>query len=469
MFVPSQFDVSLMEKHGKQEEDQAVDVRIGVIGNVDSGKSTLIGVLTSGDLDDGRGSARTRVFRHQHEETNGRTSCISQHILGFDASSAVVHQTVAASAAPAAKTKSWQSVVKKSTSVMTFIDLAGHEKYLKTTIAGLTGSYPHYACVLVGANMGVSKMTKEHLGIAVALEIPLFVVVTKVDIAPENVLKRTLKQLYKILRHPQAGKMPIMMRKEEDVATCLGDTGILLPRICPIFLCSSVKGTNIELLTTFLSKVHPTKLYFGDSNIDEKELHKDVNTEIQIDETFVVTGVGTVVSGVVQSGCLVANTQLLLGPFSDGAFHPVVIRSIHVKRTPVASAKVGVGCAIAIRAVDRKHPIKRSQIRRGMALVHPHLNPLPVHAFKAEVLILHHPTTIKNRYQSVIHCGSIRQSAELLLENDNPLRTGDKALITFVFLYQPEFMHAGSTIIFREGSTKGIGRVTEVFHGKVSP
>ena len=53
-----------------------VDVRIAVIGNVDSGKSTMIGVLTSGERDDGRGYARTKILRHNHERENGRTSCM---------------------------------------------------------------------------------------------------------------------------------------------------------------------------------------------------------------------------------------------------------------------------------------------------------------------------------------------------------------------------------------------------------
>jgi GTPase len=46
----------------------AVDaVKIAMVGNVDSGKSTLVGVLTKGLLDDGRGSARLRVFNYPHE------------------------------------------------------------------------------------------------------------------------------------------------------------------------------------------------------------------------------------------------------------------------------------------------------------------------------------------------------------------------------------------------------------------
>ena len=43
------------------------DVRVAVIGNVDSGKSTLVGVLTKGIMDDGRGFARTKVFNFSHE------------------------------------------------------------------------------------------------------------------------------------------------------------------------------------------------------------------------------------------------------------------------------------------------------------------------------------------------------------------------------------------------------------------
>jgi GTPase len=60
------------------------------------------------------------------------------------------------------------------------IDLAGHEKYLKTTIFGLTGMMPDIGLVIVGANMGVKVMTKEHLAVAGALGIPVAVVLTKV-------------------------------------------------------------------------------------------------------------------------------------------------------------------------------------------------------------------------------------------------------------------------------------------------
>jgi len=54
-------------------------------GNVDSGKSTLIGVLTSATLDDGRGSARSTILKHRHEQENGRTSAITVEVMGYSA------------------------------------------------------------------------------------------------------------------------------------------------------------------------------------------------------------------------------------------------------------------------------------------------------------------------------------------------------------------------------------------------
>jgi GTPase len=62
------------------------NVKIAVIGNVDSGKSTLTAVLAcaSGVTDDGRGALREKVFNFTHEKNNGRTSSIAHEIIGFD-------------------------------------------------------------------------------------------------------------------------------------------------------------------------------------------------------------------------------------------------------------------------------------------------------------------------------------------------------------------------------------------------
>ncbi len=55
------------------DDQRSIDLRVAVLGNVEVGKSTLIGVLTQGQLDNGRGLARLNMFRHKHEFQTGRT------------------------------------------------------------------------------------------------------------------------------------------------------------------------------------------------------------------------------------------------------------------------------------------------------------------------------------------------------------------------------------------------------------
>jgi GTPase len=45
--------------------------------------------------------------------------------------------------------------------------------------------------------------------------------------------------------------------------------------------------------------------------------------------------------------------------------------------------------------------IKRNQIRKGMVMVHPSMNPAACWEFEGEILVLHHPTTISVRYQAM--------------------------------------------------------------------
>ena len=205
--------------------------------------------------------------------------------------------------------------------------------------------------------------------------------------------------------------------------------------------------------------------------------------EFLIDETFLVTGVGVVVSGTVQRGVLHGNCTLLLGPHSDGSFKPVYVRTLHCKRMAVETVAAGDSCAASLRALGRKDHLTRSSIRRGMCLIDPQLHPQATTTFDAEVHILHHPTTIKLGYQAVIHAGMVRQAATIVRISPlasqekalavaslppggaavaSCLRTGDRALVRFRFLLRPEFVHVGASFLFREGSTKGIGRVVRV-------
>lgn len=77
-----------------------------------------------------------------------------------------------------------------------------------------------YSFFQVGANAGVIGMTKEHLGLALALGVPVFVVITKIDMCPPNVLAETLKLLQRVLKSPGCRKIPVLVQNDDDVICC---------------------------------------------------------------------------------------------------------------------------------------------------------------------------------------------------------------------------------------------------------
>lgn len=70
-----------------------------MIGDTNSGKSTLVSVITRGNLDDGHGSARLEVLRHKHEVESGHTSSLSHQAVGYGSEGEVLHHAALASSA----------------------------------------------------------------------------------------------------------------------------------------------------------------------------------------------------------------------------------------------------------------------------------------------------------------------------------------------------------------------------------
>ena len=424
-------------------------IKVATIGNVDSGKTTLVGVLTKGIVDDGRGAARLRVFNYPHEAQNGRTSSIAHEIMGFDGKG----KQVLPERYNPNKNKYWAEVVKGSKKIVTLMDLCGHEKYLKTTMFGLTGLVPDYSMIIVGANMGISKMTKEHLGITLALKIPFFIVLTKIDMCPENVYKETLDTLFKILKMSTVNRVPFLLKETDDIEKVA--QSISSDRVCPIFCVSSVTGSGYEILIKFLSLLESRKKY----NILEDK--KD-NFEFDIHENFMIPGIGIVLSGVVKSGTAKPNQIALLGPDKTKNFKSVTLKTIHINRVPAEIAVAGQFACFSIKPTKNTDKLVREELRRGMVLLDPAFKPEPVWEFESEIIILHHSTTIKEGYQCVMHCGVVRQSVSIQKLNVEVLRTGDKGHAIMRFMYNPEFIKKGENILLREGRTKIFGYVTDL-------
>ena len=85
------------------------------------------------------------------------------------------------------------------------------------------------------------------------------------------------------------------------------------------------------------------------------------------------------------------------------------------------------------------------------------------------MLILSHATTIKTKYQAMLHVGPVSQTCAII-DVDRPfIRTGDRATVAFQFVQRPEYLAPGDRLLFREGRTKGLGIVKSVGYDPSKP
>ncbi|KAI0063582.1 GTP-binding protein 1 [Artomyces pyxidatus] len=429
------------------------EVRCAVVGNVDSGKSTMLGVLTRGGLDDGRGLARVVLFRHKHEIETGRTSSVGMEILGFDAAGAPILPNNSGSTDPDVLRREklgWDEISVRSAKIVTFIDLAGHERYLKTTLYGLTSGAPSCVILMVGANAGVIGMSKEHLAIALALSVPVVVCITKVDMTPPNKLAETLKQVEKILKSPGCRKIPVFVKSQETAVEV--SQVFTKERFCPIFQVSNVTGAGLDFVRTFLNLLPA-------SEGDEEKFDISLPLEFSVTDVWSVPYVGTVVNGILNSGTIKTGDAVLLGPDEHGQYMSTVVKSMQRKRADVSTAEAGQTVALALKRT------RRAAVRKGMVIVHKtDTPPRAVRQFEGQVLILYHNTTLQPNYQAMLHCGAVRQTVRIVTIDhpQNLLRTGDRATVSFEFISHPEFVKEGMKLLFREGKTKGLGVITKL-------
>lgn len=328
------------------------------------------------------------MFRHLHEIQSGRTSSISHEILGFDSAGNSVDYASQGTA---------ENICENSSKLITFIDLAGHQKYLRTTISALTGYCPHYVMLVISATAGVVGMTQEHLGIAVALEVPFFVVITKVDMVPPARLTQTVTTVTGILKSAGASKVnfdgdvtkvrsdtrlgnplfafssplqgpssdhyipvlcqvPLVVKTSDDCITAASNS--LSNNVVPIFIVSSVAGSGLGDVKQFLHLL-PPGVGAGEASKLDQEL-----PEFQIDELFEVPGVGTVAGGLVTQGIIVENMALKVGPFEDGTFRLVQVSSIRRNKAACRLVRAQQSAALALG-------IPLCQLRRGMVATSP--------------------------------------------------------------------------------------------------
>jgi elongation factor 1-alpha len=416
-------------REGAMLETDDTHIVVGTAGHVDHGKSTLVGSLVTGQADDGQGGTRSYLDVQPHEVERGLSADLSYGVYGFDDEGPVRMDN------PNRKSDRAR-IVEEADRLVSFVDTVGHEPWLRTTIRGLVGQKLDYGLLVVAADDGPTKTTREHLGILLATELPTVVAITKVDAVSEERALEVEREVEALLR--DVGKTPLLVDRH-GVETAVEE---ISESVVPILPTSAVTGEGLDDLDRMFETLPKTTDDAGEFRM-------------YVDRSYSVTGVGAVASGTINSGTVEAGDELLLGPMPDGTYREVEVRSIEMHYHRVDEAKAGRIVGIALKGVSEP------EVERGMVLVPRDAEPPAIRSFEAEVMVLNHPTRIGDGYEPVVHLETVSEAVVFYPEGGQ-LLPGDTGRATVEFKFRPYLVEEGQRFVFREGQSKGVGTVREV-------
>ena len=264
--------------------DKPAHITVGVLGHVDHGKTSLVRVLTGIETD-----------RLKEEKERGLSI-----VSGY-------------------------AYLESDKGVIDFIDVPGHEDFIRMMISGSTGI--DYALLTVAANEGIKPQTEEHFNIAGFLGVQAgLAAVTKADLVSRPVREQVRSEINDFIRGTFMEGSPIM-------ETCINDE------------------RSIGSLRTMLERqlLNPT------GRKDRGQCY------LPLDRVFTMTGFGTVATGTLRNGKLVNGQEVEIMPRG----HRARIRQLQVHNQAEETAYPGQRVAVNLRNVDR------NMIARGDALISP--------------------------------------------------------------------------------------------------
>ncbi len=255
---------------------------VGTAGHIDHGKTALVKALTGIDTD-----------RLVEEKERGITI-----ELGF---------------AP---------MELKSGRRLAFVDVPGHERLVRTMVAGVSGI--DVVLLIVAADEGVMPQTREHLDILRLLGVRHgAVVLTKIDLVDDELLELAREDV------------------ESFVAGTFLETG-------PVVACSAQTGEGLDALLEVLER-------FAD---EVEERSSEGPFRMFIDRVFSLRGFGTVVTGTVSSGRIGVGETVEVLPAGFSAR----IRGLQVHGSEVKEALAGQRAAVNLQGVERGRILRGYQL-----------------------------------------------------------------------------------------------------------
>ncbi len=200
--------------------------------------------------------------------------------------------------------------------VLGFIDVPGHRRFINTMISGISGI--DLGMLIVAADDGVMPQTLGHRQVMELLGVERYLlVVTKCDRVDDA-------------------------RVDEVCAAAAA----LLPRETPIHRVSNTNGAGIDALRAELDRMArrwPARSTAG-------------QFRMSVDRAFHLKGHGLIVTGTIASGSVAVGDGIVLQPHGKA----LRVRSIHAQDTPASRGQAGERCALGVSG-----DVDRDDIQRG--------------------------------------------------------------------------------------------------------
>ena len=339
----------------------------------------------------------------------------------------------------------------------TLIDAPGHRDFVKNMITG--ASEADCAVLVLSAKEGETDtaiapggQAREHAFLLKTLGVAqIIVAVNKMDSADykEDAYKAVVEKGRELVK--QCGYKP------DNV---------------PFIPVSGWKGDNLVKKSENLSWYSGKTLLeaFDDFTVPEKPTGKPLRLPVQ--DVYSITGVGTVPVGRVETGSMKPNDKIIVMP--SGATGE--IKSIETHHQEMQSAQAGDNIGFNLRGIEKK------DIKRGDVLGTPDNPPTVAEEFKAQIIVIHHPTAMAPGYTPVMHCHTAQVAATITAfeskidpatggtseENPKFLKVGDAAIVTIKPVRPTcietfkEFPEMGRFALRDMGATIAAGVVKEI-------
>ncbi|BAD84497.1 translation elongation factor EF-1, alpha subunit [Thermococcus kodakarensis KOD1] len=340
---------------------------------------------------------------------------------------------------------------------ITIIDAPGHRDFVKNMITG--ASQADAAVLVVAATDGVMPQTKEHAFLARTLGINhIIVAINKMDMVnyDEKKFKQVAEQVKKLLQ----------MLGYKDF---------------PIIPISAWEGDNVVKKSDKMPWYNGPTLLEALDQIPEPPKPVDKPLRIPIQDVYSIKGVGTVPVGRVETGVLRVGDVVIFEPASTIFHKPIQgeVKSIEMHHEPLQEAYPGDNIGFNVRGVG-KNDIKRGDVAGHTT--NPPTVVRPKDTFKAQIIVLNHPTAITVGYTPVLHAHTTQvavrfeqllakldpRTGNIVEENPQFIKTGDSAIVilrpTKAMVIEPvkEIPQMGRFAIRDMGQTVAAGMVISI-------